>query len=77
MPIHASALCLGATGAIAAAAHVAPEVYVQMYHAFREGDLAQARTPGTPIELRQRMMTRFAGEVCPRYSTAMRRTKAA
>ena len=39
--------------------------------------MVSCATPGTPIELRQRMMTRFAGEVCPRYSTAMRRTKAA
>ena len=39
--------------------------------------MVSCATPGTPIELRQRMMTRFAEEVCPRYSRAMRRTKAA
>lgn len=38
-----SALCLGATGAIAAAAHVQPELYTQMYQAFRNGELARAR----------------------------------
>ena len=37
---------------------------------------AQDRKVGVaPIELRQHMMTRFAQEVCPRYSSAMRRTK--
>ena len=35
--------------------------------------MVSSATPGTPIELRQRMMTRFAEEVCPRYSSAMRR----
>jgi alkanesulfonate monooxygenase SsuD/methylene tetrahydromethanopterin reductase-like flavin-dependent oxidoreductase (luciferase family) len=39
--------------------------------------MVSCATPGTPIELRQRMMTRFAEEVCPRYSSTMRRTKAA
>ena len=39
--------------------------------------MVSCATPGTPIDLRQRMMTRFAEEVCPRYSRAMRRTKAA
>ena len=34
--------------------------------------MVSSATPGTPIELRQRMMTRFAREVCPRYSRAMR-----
>ena len=36
--------------------------------------MVSSATPGTPIELRQRMMTRFAEEVCPRYSRAMRQT---
>jgi hypothetical protein len=39
--------------------------------------MVSSATPGTPIELRQRMMTRFAEEVCPRYSRAMRQTQAA
>lgn len=39
--------------------------------------MVSSATPGTPIELRQRMMTRFAEEVCPRYSTAMRARQAA
>ena len=39
--------------------------------------MVSCATPGTPVELRQRMMTRFAEEVCPLYSRAMRRTKAA
>lgn len=39
--------------------------------------MVSCATPGTPIELRQRMMTRFAKEVCPRYSQAMRRQRAA
>ncbi len=34
-----------------------------------------AATPGTPIGLRQRMMTRFAEEVCPQYSQSMRRNR--
>ena len=39
--------------------------------------MVSCATPGTPIELRQRMMTRFAEEVCPRCSRAIRRTEAA
>jgi alkanesulfonate monooxygenase SsuD/methylene tetrahydromethanopterin reductase-like flavin-dependent oxidoreductase (luciferase family) len=39
--------------------------------------MMSSATPGTPIELRQRMMTRFAEEVCPRYSRAMRQRQAA
>ena len=39
--------------------------------------MVSSATPGTPLELRQRMMTRFAQEVCPRYSRAMRQTQAA
>jgi hypothetical protein len=39
--------------------------------------MVSSATPGTPIELRQRMMTRFAEEVCPRYSRTMRRKQAA
>ncbi|MCL2658680.1 MAG: 4-hydroxy-tetrahydrodipicolinate synthase [Betaproteobacteria bacterium] len=37
------ALCLGADGAIAAAAHVRTELYVRMFDLLREGQLAQAR----------------------------------
>lgn len=36
-------LCLGGSGAIAAAAHLYPERYVRLYEAFRQGELAQAR----------------------------------
>ena len=39
--------------------------------------MVSCATPGTPIELRQRMMTRFAEEVCPSYSQSMRRKQAA
>jgi alkanesulfonate monooxygenase SsuD/methylene tetrahydromethanopterin reductase-like flavin-dependent oxidoreductase (luciferase family) len=39
--------------------------------------MVSSATPGTPIELRQKMMTRFAEEICPRYSTAMRQRQAA
>ena len=39
--------------------------------------MVSCATPGTPIGLRQRMMTRFAEEVCPRYSQSMRRKQAA
>jgi alkanesulfonate monooxygenase SsuD/methylene tetrahydromethanopterin reductase-like flavin-dependent oxidoreductase (luciferase family) len=38
--------------------------------------MVSCATPGTPIELRQRQMTRFAEEICPRYSSAMRRRAA-
>jgi alkanesulfonate monooxygenase SsuD/methylene tetrahydromethanopterin reductase-like flavin-dependent oxidoreductase (luciferase family) len=33
--------------------------------------MVSSATPGTPVELRRRMMSRFAKEICPRYSTAM------
>jgi 4-hydroxy-tetrahydrodipicolinate synthase len=36
-------LCLGGAGAISAAAHIHPELFVRMYEAFRRGDIAQAR----------------------------------
>jgi alkanesulfonate monooxygenase SsuD/methylene tetrahydromethanopterin reductase-like flavin-dependent oxidoreductase (luciferase family) len=39
--------------------------------------MVSCATPGTPIGLRQRMMTRFAEEVCPRFSQSMRRKQAA
>lgn len=39
--------------------------------------MVSCATPGTPIELRQRMMTRFAEEICPGYSPSMRRKRAA
>lgn len=39
--------------------------------------MVSCATPGTPIELRQKTMIRFAEEICPRYSKAMRRAKAA
>ena len=38
---------------------------------------SRARRPGTPFAVRQQMMTRFAHEVCPRYSSAMRRSRVA
>jgi alkanesulfonate monooxygenase SsuD/methylene tetrahydromethanopterin reductase-like flavin-dependent oxidoreductase (luciferase family) len=39
--------------------------------------MVSCATPGTPIALRQKMMTRFAEEICPRYSSAMRKKRAA
>ena len=36
-------LCLGGAGAVAAAAHIRPELYVELYRAFRSGDIVQAR----------------------------------
>jgi alkanesulfonate monooxygenase SsuD/methylene tetrahydromethanopterin reductase-like flavin-dependent oxidoreductase (luciferase family) len=33
--------------------------------------MVSSATPGTPVELRRRMMTRFAKEICPRYSRVM------
>jgi alkanesulfonate monooxygenase SsuD/methylene tetrahydromethanopterin reductase-like flavin-dependent oxidoreductase (luciferase family) len=39
--------------------------------------MVSCATPGTPFVARQQMMTRFAREVCPRYSSAMRRSRVA
>ncbi|BCX69112.1 4-hydroxy-tetrahydrodipicolinate synthase [Pseudomonas izuensis] len=39
-----SALCLGAKGAIAASAHVHPELFVQLYQQVRDNQLAAGRT---------------------------------
>jgi len=39
--------------------------------------MVSCATPGTPLSVRQRMMTRFAEEICPRYSSAMRKGRAA
>ena len=39
--------------------------------------MVSCATPGTPLAVRQRMMTRFAEEVCPRYSKKMRKASAA
>lgn len=39
--------------------------------------MVSCATPGTPIALRQKMMTRFAEEICPRHSGAMRRKRVA
>ncbi len=39
--------------------------------------MVSCATPGTPLELRQKMMTRFAEEVCARYSGKMRQKLAA
>jgi alkanesulfonate monooxygenase SsuD/methylene tetrahydromethanopterin reductase-like flavin-dependent oxidoreductase (luciferase family) len=39
--------------------------------------MVSCATPGTPIALRQQQMTRFAEEICPRYSKSMRRRRAA
>ncbi len=39
--------------------------------------MVSSATPGTPVELRQKMMTRFAREICPQYSPSMRRKQAA
>jgi alkanesulfonate monooxygenase SsuD/methylene tetrahydromethanopterin reductase-like flavin-dependent oxidoreductase (luciferase family) len=39
--------------------------------------MVSCATPGTPLAVRTQMMTRFAQEVCPRYSSAMRKGRAA
>jgi hypothetical protein len=39
--------------------------------------MVSCATPGTPLGVRQKMMTRFAEEICPRYSSAMRKRKVA
>ena len=39
--------------------------------------MVSCATPGTPLAVRQQMMTRFAEEICPRYSSAMRKGRAA
>jgi len=39
--------------------------------------MVSSATPGTPFAVRQQMMTRFAQEVCPRFSSAMRRSRVA
>ena len=39
-----NAMCLGATGAIAASAHIHPELFVQLYRQIQEQQLAAART---------------------------------
>src|SRR6478736_2049717 len=39
--------------------------------------MVSSATPGTPLAVRQHMMTRFAEEICPRYSSAMRKGRAA
>jgi hypothetical protein len=38
--------------------------------------MVSSATPGTPLAIR-RMMVRFAEEICPRYSSAMRKGRAA
>jgi alkanesulfonate monooxygenase SsuD/methylene tetrahydromethanopterin reductase-like flavin-dependent oxidoreductase (luciferase family) len=39
--------------------------------------MVSCATPGTPVAIRQPMMTRFAKEVCPRFSSAMCRSRVA
>jgi alkanesulfonate monooxygenase SsuD/methylene tetrahydromethanopterin reductase-like flavin-dependent oxidoreductase (luciferase family) len=39
--------------------------------------MVSCATPGTPCSVRQSMMTRFAEEICPRYSSTMRKSKVA
>ena len=39
--------------------------------------MVSSATPGTPRAVRQQMMTRFAEQICPRYSSAMRKGRAA
>ena len=39
--------------------------------------VVSASTPGMPLEIRQRMLARFARDVCPRYAKTMQRTEAA
>ena len=40
-------------------------------------ELVSCATPGTPLAARQQMMTRFAEQICPHYSSAMRKGRAA
>jgi 4-hydroxy-tetrahydrodipicolinate synthase len=47
-----AALCLGAHGTIAAAAHLLPHWHVRMFELLRAGELARARRiDGTALEL--------------------------
>ncbi len=39
--------------------------------------MVSCATPGTPFAVRQQMMTRFAKEICPRYSSTMRGSRVA
>jgi alkanesulfonate monooxygenase SsuD/methylene tetrahydromethanopterin reductase-like flavin-dependent oxidoreductase (luciferase family) len=39
--------------------------------------MVSSATPGTPRAVRLQMMTRFAEQICPRYSSAMRKGRAA
>ena len=39
--------------------------------------MVSSATPGTPRAVRQHMMTRFAEQICPRYSSTMRKGRAA
>jgi hypothetical protein len=39
--------------------------------------MVSSATPGTPLAIRQKMMVRFAEDICPRYSCAMRMGRAA
>jgi len=39
--------------------------------------MVSSATPGTPLAIRQKMMVRFGEEICPRYSSAMRKGRAA
>jgi alkanesulfonate monooxygenase SsuD/methylene tetrahydromethanopterin reductase-like flavin-dependent oxidoreductase (luciferase family) len=39
--------------------------------------MVSSATPGTPIAVRQKMMSRFAEEICPLYSRAMQKRKVA
>ena len=39
--------------------------------------MVSSATPGTPLAVRRQMMTRFAKDICPRYSRAMRPSRVA
>jgi 4-hydroxy-tetrahydrodipicolinate synthase len=51
-----AALCLGAHGTIAAAAHVLPHLHVRLYHLLRQGQLDEARTIAVALQPMVRML---------------------
>ncbi len=45
-----AALCLGAQGAIAASAHILPQLHVQVYNLLQQGELAAARSIAVALQ---------------------------
>lgn len=56
--IITAALAAGADGAILASANLIPDVWQQIYHAVRNGDLAQAQALQSKIQILVRLITR-------------------